>query len=205
MLLEMKTEKVMRCAVSISTKLLKRPHHPVSVLQLRLGVPISTIPTLSYIDPIWVSLHFDFFTNLSELYKLFEKYLKGHIQNLNENSTERPAICFAPGYYWSRLGAVCVFIVNCECFCTGTAVVHNFRRSRIRVQLAVNLDFFCRVAAFLVDHGRAGELFLGHQARPDHDSKKSPLPTPDVHIANPGSIWGSAQPVLPIINSSFRL
>ena len=50
-------------------------------------------------------------------------------------------------------------------------MVHYFRRSRIRVQLAVNLDFFRRAAAFLADHGRAGDLYLGHQGRPDHDSK----------------------------------
>ena len=50
-------------------------------------------------------------------------------------------------------------------------MVHNFRRSRIRVKLAVNLYFFRRAAAFLVDHGRAGEPYIGHQARPDHDSK----------------------------------
>ena len=31
--------------------------------------------------------------------------------------------------------------------------------------------FFRRAAPFLVDHRRVGELYLGREARPDHDSK----------------------------------
>ena len=52
-------------------------------------------------------------------------------------------------------------------------MVHNFRRSRIRVQLlvAVNLKKILGAAAVLADHGRAGELYLENQGRPVHDSK----------------------------------
>ena len=50
-------------------------------------------------------------------------------------------------------------------------MIYNFQLFGIRVQLAVNLDFFLRAAAFLADHGRAAKLYLGRQGRPDHDSK----------------------------------
>ena len=43
-------------------------------------------------------------------------------------------------------------MVNCGYFCTGTVMVHNFGRSRIRAQLAVNLGF-----------SKFRELDLGHQ------------------------------------------
>ena len=81
--------------------------------------------------------------------------------------------CVNRGPYWSRpvLESISRLMVNFESFCTRTAMVHSFRQFGIPVQLAVNLDFCSVSTAILRNHDCAAELYLGHQGRPDHDSK----------------------------------